>query len=231
MDTWPSFQASRASASRGWCLRCANGFRASRRRSLSYACSPHHTNSALFPFVTQLERAAGFAPDDASGARLEKLKSLLRETADGADARRWHSLPTCSAFRSARGTHLRRCRRCRRRGFSSAHFSHSSRGWRRAARCWWCSRTCTGSIRLRGSFSIRWSSAFSACRCSCRNVSARSAAALDWLSACHAAHVEPPGAAQARSLSSGSPAARRCPRKCSSKSWRGRRACRSSPRN
>jgi class 3 adenylate cyclase/tetratricopeptide (TPR) repeat protein len=48
---------------------------------LSYACSPHHTNSALFPFVTQLERAAGFAQDDAPEARLDKLDSLFQETA------------------------------------------------------------------------------------------------------------------------------------------------------
>ena len=48
---------------------------------LSYACSPHHANSALFPFVTQLERAAGFVADDASDTRLDKLESLLIETA------------------------------------------------------------------------------------------------------------------------------------------------------
>ena len=48
---------------------------------LSYACSPHHANSALFPFVTQLERAAGFAPDDAPEARLDKLESLFQEPA------------------------------------------------------------------------------------------------------------------------------------------------------
>jgi class 3 adenylate cyclase/tetratricopeptide (TPR) repeat protein len=52
---------------------------------LSYACSPHHANSALFPFVTQLERAAGFAPDDAPEARLDKLESLFQETAAGPD--------------------------------------------------------------------------------------------------------------------------------------------------
>jgi predicted ATPase/class 3 adenylate cyclase len=49
--------------------------------SLTYACSPHHANSALFPFIAQLERAAGFAPDDAWQARLDKLESLLQETA------------------------------------------------------------------------------------------------------------------------------------------------------
>jgi tetratricopeptide (TPR) repeat protein len=51
------------------------------KTSLSFACSPHHANSALFPFVTQLERAAGFAPDDAPEARLDKLHSLLQEKA------------------------------------------------------------------------------------------------------------------------------------------------------
>jgi class 3 adenylate cyclase/predicted ATPase len=51
------------------------------KASLTYACSPHHTNSALFPLVTQLERAAGFAPDDSSETRLDKLESLLLETA------------------------------------------------------------------------------------------------------------------------------------------------------
>ena len=55
------------------------------KTSLSYACSPHHVNSALFPFVTQLERAAGFAPDDAGDTRLDKLRSLILETADQPD--------------------------------------------------------------------------------------------------------------------------------------------------
>jgi len=54
------------------------------KTSLSYACSPHHDNSALFPFITQLERAAGIAPDDAHELRLHKLESMLRER--GADA-------------------------------------------------------------------------------------------------------------------------------------------------
>jgi predicted ATPase/class 3 adenylate cyclase len=50
------------------------------KTSLSYACSPHHANSALFPFVTQLERAARFAPDDGWETRIDKLESLLQET-------------------------------------------------------------------------------------------------------------------------------------------------------
>src|SRR5262245_44986800 len=33
---------------------------------LRYQCSPYHTNSALHPFIAQLERAAGFKADDTS---------------------------------------------------------------------------------------------------------------------------------------------------------------------
>ena len=33
---------------------------------LRYFCSPHHQNSALYPLIVQLERAAGFARDDRS---------------------------------------------------------------------------------------------------------------------------------------------------------------------
>ena len=44
---------------------------------LRYLCSPHHTNSALYPFIAQLERAAGFKADDTSEQRLDKLEALL----------------------------------------------------------------------------------------------------------------------------------------------------------
>ena len=33
------------------------------KATVSYACSPHHVHSALFPFIAQLERSAGFSPD------------------------------------------------------------------------------------------------------------------------------------------------------------------------
>jgi class 3 adenylate cyclase/tetratricopeptide (TPR) repeat protein len=44
---------------------------------LRYFCSPHHQDSALFPFIDQLGRAAGFGHDDPPAARLEKLEALL----------------------------------------------------------------------------------------------------------------------------------------------------------
>jgi hypothetical protein len=40
---------------------------------LRYFSSPHHQDSALYPFVIQLERAAGFARDDPPEAKLGKL--------------------------------------------------------------------------------------------------------------------------------------------------------------
>jgi class 3 adenylate cyclase/tetratricopeptide (TPR) repeat protein len=44
---------------------------------LRYFCSPHHQDSALYPFIAQLERTAGFARDDTVEARLDKLRALL----------------------------------------------------------------------------------------------------------------------------------------------------------
>jgi class 3 adenylate cyclase/tetratricopeptide (TPR) repeat protein/ABC-type transport system involved in cytochrome c biogenesis ATPase subunit len=44
---------------------------------LRYQCSPYHTSSALRPFITQLERAAGFKTDDTSDQRLDKLEAVL----------------------------------------------------------------------------------------------------------------------------------------------------------
>src|SRR5437016_3967066 len=44
---------------------------------LRYFCSPHHQDSALYPFIVQLERAAGFARDDTVDVKLSKLRALL----------------------------------------------------------------------------------------------------------------------------------------------------------
>jgi class 3 adenylate cyclase/predicted ATPase len=44
---------------------------------LRYQCSPYHTNSALHPFIAQLERAAGFKADDASEQKVDKLEATL----------------------------------------------------------------------------------------------------------------------------------------------------------
>ena len=46
-------------------------------RRLRYFASPHHQESALYPFVVQLERAAGFARDDTPEAKFGKLEALI----------------------------------------------------------------------------------------------------------------------------------------------------------
>ncbi|WP_092258706.1 adenylate/guanylate cyclase domain-containing protein [Bradyrhizobium sp. Rc3b] len=44
---------------------------------LRYFCSPHHQESALYPFTAQLQRAAGFDREDAPTVKLKKLRLLL----------------------------------------------------------------------------------------------------------------------------------------------------------
>jgi class 3 adenylate cyclase/tetratricopeptide (TPR) repeat protein len=51
--------------------------------ALRYFCSAHHTNSALFPFIGQLERAARFERKDSPTEKLSKLDALVAQsTAD-----------------------------------------------------------------------------------------------------------------------------------------------------
>jgi class 3 adenylate cyclase/tetratricopeptide (TPR) repeat protein len=44
---------------------------------LRYFCSPHHQDSALYPVIRQLERAAGFRREDSVDQRLNKLEAAL----------------------------------------------------------------------------------------------------------------------------------------------------------
>jgi hypothetical protein len=47
---------------------------------LRYFCSRQHTDSALYPVIGQMERAAGFVHDDTPQAKLDKLDKLLAHT-------------------------------------------------------------------------------------------------------------------------------------------------------
>ncbi|HWX31104.1 MAG TPA: adenylate/guanylate cyclase domain-containing protein, partial [Steroidobacteraceae bacterium] len=47
---------------------------------LRYFCSPQHTDSALYPVIGQMERAAGFVHDDVQQAKLDKLDAVLAQT-------------------------------------------------------------------------------------------------------------------------------------------------------
>src|SRR6476469_7089158 len=46
-------------------------------RRVRYQCSPYHTNSAMHPFIAQLERAAGIRPQDTTEQKLDKLEAML----------------------------------------------------------------------------------------------------------------------------------------------------------
>ena len=47
---------------------------------LRYFCSPQHTDSALYPVISQMERATKLARDDNSKERLDKLDAVLAHT-------------------------------------------------------------------------------------------------------------------------------------------------------
>ena len=65
---------------------------------LRYFCSPHHQDSALYPVVAQMERAAGFTHADGPAARLAKLQAQLAAAAlpiaDVALIAELHALPS-----------------------------------------------------------------------------------------------------------------------------------------
>ena len=47
---------------------------------LRYFCSPQHTDSALYPIIRQMERAAGFVHRDSAQTKLDKLDALLSQS-------------------------------------------------------------------------------------------------------------------------------------------------------
>ncbi len=55
---------------------------------LRYFCSPQHTDSALYPIITQMERAARFVHEDTVQSKQDKLDALLAQKLDRARRRR-----------------------------------------------------------------------------------------------------------------------------------------------
>jgi predicted ATPase len=51
-------------------------------RRLRYFCSPQHRESPLYPFITHLERAAGFTREDPPELKLDKLDALLARSGE-----------------------------------------------------------------------------------------------------------------------------------------------------
>jgi class 3 adenylate cyclase/nucleoside-triphosphatase THEP1 len=68
------------------------------RVRIRYFCSPHRQDSALYPIVTQMQRAAGFAREDRPETKFAKLQAMLiaatPSTEDLALIAELHALPT-----------------------------------------------------------------------------------------------------------------------------------------
>ncbi len=56
-----------------------SGWRASRMCGMRYFCSPQHTDSALYPIIGHMARAAGLAREDDAKTKLDKLDALLAD--------------------------------------------------------------------------------------------------------------------------------------------------------
>lgn len=57
-----------------------NGLGGEPHACFRYFCSPHHAQSPLHPFMTQIEQDAGFQPGDGTSAQLDRLEALLKPT-------------------------------------------------------------------------------------------------------------------------------------------------------
>jgi class 3 adenylate cyclase/tetratricopeptide (TPR) repeat protein len=53
---------------------------------LRYQCSPHYVNSALYPIITQFERAADFERSDSNEAKLRKMEEVLKHAVEDISA-------------------------------------------------------------------------------------------------------------------------------------------------
>ena len=73
-------------------------------------CSPQNTDSALYPIISQMERAAGFAHDDTPHTKLNKLDTLLGAERD-IGSRMQRSLLRCSRCRTTDAIRHSNCHR------------------------------------------------------------------------------------------------------------------------
>ena len=71
---------------------------------LSHYCSPHHTNSALYPMIDLLERAARLERDDAAGGAAGQARGAARAARATGWTRSCRCSPPCSACRPTSAT-------------------------------------------------------------------------------------------------------------------------------
>jgi len=98
-----------------------------------YFCSPQHTDSALYPIISQMERAAGFTHDDNTQAKLDKLDALLAKSLtppqDAALIADMLSLPNDGRYPTPELAPQQR----RQKTFEA--LKHNWRRWRKPRRC------------------------------------------------------------------------------------------------
>ena len=101
---------------------------------LRYFCTPHHQDSALYPSIAQLERAAGFRREDTAEQRLAKLEAVLAQGTNDL-AKLFPCWPTCCQSRRATAIRLSTLprRSVRRRRFTPRW--RRSRDWQRVNQC------------------------------------------------------------------------------------------------
>ena len=75
------------------CASLINNLEEQAHQFLQFQCSPYYSNSAFYPIIGYLERAANFARGDDELAKLDKLEVLLESIPDG-------SLPVAALFAS-----------------------------------------------------------------------------------------------------------------------------------
>ena len=94
---------------------------------LRYFCSPQHTDSALYPIIGQMERAAGLAHDDTAQAKLDKLDAVLAQTSTSDRGRG----TLCRHAVAAERWPLSRARYDPRAAPTEERWKRSGRKWRR----------------------------------------------------------------------------------------------------
>jgi predicted ATPase len=100
------------------------------RTRLRYFCSPHHQDSALHPFIAQLERAVGFEHEHTPEGKLDKLAVLAPASAEeGALLAELLSLPTAGRFPPLHLTPQRK----KQKTFEA--LLRQSKAWRGNVRC------------------------------------------------------------------------------------------------
>jgi AAA ATPase domain/Adenylate and Guanylate cyclase catalytic domain len=129
---------------------------------IRYFCSPHDQDSALYPFIGQLERAAGFTRDDTAAIKLDKLERLLGDGAEPGDLSLIAEMLSLSGGERFPPLDLSPQRKKER---TLAALLRQLQALARRQPVLMISRICIGSIRPRASCSTLRSRRSQACRC------------------------------------------------------------------